>query len=140
LFGGREGFAGKGIQDQFCLQCGDNEEDEDVNCKSEARRERKNFLQHDSARPYTSILTRKNNAEFKWTVVPHLPHSPKHVTSDLHLFGLMKEGLHGTHFADDDDDDDDNVAITKLTTTFTTGRCRLWFSGGENVYKALVNV
>jgi hypothetical protein len=38
----------------------------------------------------------------------------------------MKEGLHGTHFADDDDDDDDNVVITKLTATFTTGRCRLW--------------
>jgi hypothetical protein len=59
------------------------------------------FLQHDNARPHTSILTRKTTAEFAWTVLLHLLHSPDLAPSRFHQFCPIKDGLHGKHFAND---------------------------------------
>jgi len=56
------------------------------------------LLQHDNARPHTSLKTVEHIVSLGWTVVPHPPYSPDLVPSDFHLFGLMKDGLHGQHF------------------------------------------
>ncbi|PNF20470.1 hypothetical protein B7P43_G07694 [Cryptotermes secundus] len=59
-------------------------------------------LQHDNARPHTSLATTAQIAKFGWTVLPHQPHSPDLAPSDFHLFGPMKDGLCGQHFPDND--------------------------------------
>lgn len=41
------------------------------------------FLQHDSARPHVSILTRKAIAECGWTFVPYVLYGPSFVPSDF---------------------------------------------------------
>ncbi|PNF14748.1 hypothetical protein B7P43_G08352 [Cryptotermes secundus] len=59
-------------------------------------------LQHDNARPHTSLVTTAHITKFGWTVLPHPPYSPDLAPSDFHLFGPMKDGLHGHHFPDND--------------------------------------
>lgn len=59
-------------------------------------------LQHDNARPHTSMKTTSTLAKFGWTVLPHPPYSPDLAPSDFHLFGPLKDGLRGQHFPDDD--------------------------------------
>ena len=34
-----------------------------------------------------------------WTTLPHPPYSPDLAPSDFHLFGMMKKGLKGNHYA-----------------------------------------
>ena len=60
------------------------------------------LLQHDNARPHTSLKTVEHIVSLGWTVVPHPPYSPDLVPSDFHLFGLMKDGLRGQHFRSND--------------------------------------
>ena len=57
------------------------------------------LLQHDNARPHTSIRTMEAITSFGWTVIPHPPYSPDLAPSDYHLFGPMKEGLRATDMA-----------------------------------------
>ncbi|PNF14079.1 hypothetical protein B7P43_G02148 [Cryptotermes secundus] len=57
-------------------------------------------LQHDNARPHTSLVTTAHISKFGWTVLPHPPYSPDLAPSDFHLFGPMKDGLCGQHFPD----------------------------------------
>ena len=59
-------------------------------------------LQHDNARPHTSMKTTSTLAKFGWTVLPHPPYSPDLAPSDFHLLGPLKDGLRGQHFPDDD--------------------------------------
>ncbi|PNF17980.1 hypothetical protein B7P43_G17450 [Cryptotermes secundus] len=59
-------------------------------------------LQHDNARPHTSLANTAHIAKFGWTVLPHPPYSPNLAPSDFHLFGPMKDGLRGQHFPDND--------------------------------------
>jgi len=56
------------------------------------------LLQHDNARPHTSLKTVEHIVNLGWTVVPHPLYSPDLAPSDFHLFGLMKDGLRGQHF------------------------------------------
>jgi len=56
------------------------------------------LLQQDNTRPHTSLKTMEHIVILGWTVVPHPPFSPNLVRSDFHLFGPMKDGLHGQHF------------------------------------------
>ena len=56
------------------------------------------LLQHDNARPHTSLKTREVIASFGWTTVTHPPYSPDLAPSDYHLFGPLKEGVRGQHF------------------------------------------
>jgi len=58
------------------------------------------LIQHDNARPHTSLRTQVAIAKFGWTVLPHPPHSPDLAPSDFRLFGALKYALHGTRFDD----------------------------------------
>ena len=60
------------------------------------------LLQHDNARPHTSLKTVDHIVNLDWTVLPHPPYSPYLAPSDFHLFGPMKDGLHGQHFPSND--------------------------------------
>jgi len=60
------------------------------------------LLQHDNARPHTSLKTVEHIANLGWTVLPHPTYSPDLAPSDFHLLGLMKDGLHGQHFPSND--------------------------------------
>jgi len=60
------------------------------------------LLQHDNARPHTSLKTVKHIANLGWTVLPHPTYSPGLAPSDFHLFGPMKDGLRGQHFPSND--------------------------------------
>jgi len=60
------------------------------------------LLQHDNARPHTSLKTVEHTVNLGWTVIPHPPYSPDSVPSDFHLFGPMKDGLRGQHFPSND--------------------------------------
>ena len=59
------------------------------------------LLQHDNAKPHTSLKTREVIASFGWTTVTHPPYSPDLAPSDYHLFGPLKEGVRGQHFTSD---------------------------------------
>ena len=61
------------------------------------------LLQHDNARPHTSIKTREMVTAFGWTTLPHPPYSPDLAPSDYHLFGPMKEALRGNRYSTDDE-------------------------------------
>jgi histone-lysine N-methyltransferase SETMAR len=56
------------------------------------------LIQHDNARPHTSLRTQEAIAKFGWTVHPHPPYSL--APSDFHLFGPLKDALRGTRFED----------------------------------------
>jgi len=56
------------------------------------------LLQHNNARPHTSLKTMEHTANLDWTVLSHPLYSPDFLPSDFHLLGLMKDGLHGQHF------------------------------------------
>lgn len=59
------------------------------------------LLQHDNARPHTSLRTRQEITRHGWTTLPHPPYSPDLAPSDFHLFGPMKEALRGQRFSTD---------------------------------------
>ncbi len=61
------------------------------------------LLQHDDARPHTSLRTSEAIASFGWTVLPHPVFSLDLAPSDYHLFGPLKDGLRGRHFKDDEE-------------------------------------
>jgi hypothetical protein len=48
------------------------------------------LLQHDNARPHTSLRTREHITKMSWTVLPHPPYNPDLAPSDFHLFGSLK--------------------------------------------------
>ena len=50
---------------------------------------REMLLQHDNARPHTSVKTRAAITRLGRTVLPHPPYSPALASSDFHLFGLL---------------------------------------------------
>jgi histone-lysine N-methyltransferase SETMAR len=59
------------------------------------------LIQHDNARPHTSLRTEEAIAKFGWSVLPHPLYSPDLAPSDFHLFGPLKDALRGTGFEDD---------------------------------------
>ena len=44
------------------------------------------LIQHDNARPHTSLRTEEAITKFGWTVLPNPPHHPDLEPSDFHLF------------------------------------------------------
>jgi len=60
------------------------------------------LLQHDNARPHTSLRTMEHIDNLGWTVLPHPLYSLDLAPSDFHLFGAKKDGLHGQHFPSND--------------------------------------
>ena len=53
------------------------------------------FLLQHNTRSHTSLDPMEHIAILGWTVLPHSLHSPNLVPSDFHLFGPMKDRLHG---------------------------------------------
>jgi len=60
------------------------------------------LIQHDNARPHTSLRAQEAIAKFGWNVLPHPPHSPDLAPSDFHLLGPLNDALRGTRFEDDE--------------------------------------
>jgi histone-lysine N-methyltransferase SETMAR len=60
------------------------------------------LLQHDNARPHTSLNTQKAVIKLGWTVLPHPPYSPDLVPSDFRLFETIKDAIRGKMFGSDD--------------------------------------
>ena len=61
------------------------------------------LLQHDNARPHTSLKTHEVISSFGWITISHPPYSPDLVPSDFHLVGLLKESLRRRHFSNDEE-------------------------------------
>lgn len=61
------------------------------------------LIQHDNARPHTSLRTSEHIAKQGWTVLPHPPYSPDLAPSDFHLFGALKDGIRGRHFENNEE-------------------------------------
>ena len=96
----------------------------------ESREKKTTFLlQHNSARPHTSLKTVEHIVNLGRTVVPHPLYSLDLAPSDFHLFGPMKDGLCGQHFPS-------NNAIIRAVKQWVT-------SAGADFYEcgmqALVN-
>jgi hypothetical protein len=83
------------------MPCGDTEKAGNMNCERRPKKKGTFFLQHDNAGPHIGILARETIAEFGWTGLPYLLYSPDLVPSDFHLYGPMKDDLHGKHFTSD---------------------------------------
>ena len=62
---------------------------------------KKIYLQHNNARPHTSIKTREAITSFGWTTVPHPPYSPDLAPSDYYLFDAIRK-TRGKHYDDDE--------------------------------------
>jgi histone-lysine N-methyltransferase SETMAR len=60
------------------------------------------LIQHDNARPHTSLRNQEAIAKFGWNVLPHLQYSPDLAPSGFHIFRPLKDALHGTRFEDDE--------------------------------------
>jgi len=56
------------------------------------------IILHDNARPHAARLTSEAIAKLGWEVLPHPFYSPDLAPSDYHLFGFVKDQLHGQHY------------------------------------------
>ena len=60
------------------------------------------LLQYVNTMLYTSLKTLEHTANLCWTILPYPPSSLDLLPSDFHLFGPVKDGLHGQHFPSND--------------------------------------
>jgi histone-lysine N-methyltransferase SETMAR len=60
------------------------------------------LLQYNNARPHTNLKTQEAITKLGWTVLPHPPYSPD-LASDFHLFGALKDAIHGKRSGSDDE-------------------------------------
>ena len=79
------------------------------------------LLQHDNAKPHTSLKTVEHIVNLGWTVIPHPLYSPYLAPSDVHLFRPMKDGLRGQHLPS-------NEAVVRAVKQWAT-------SAGADFYK-----
>ena len=61
------------------------------------------LLQHDNARPHTSLKTREVISFFGWITISYPLYSPDLAPSDFHLFEPLKESLRGRHLSSDEE-------------------------------------
>ena len=94
------------------------------------------LIQHNNARPHTSLWTQEAITKSGWTVLPHPPYTPDLAPSDFHLFGPLKDALHGTRF-----EDDENVIqavrtwlCEQETSWYREGMCALVLHWRKAVY------
>ena len=59
------------------------------------------LIQHDNARPHTSLRTSEHITKLGLAVLLHPSYSPDLATSDFHLFGPLKDSIRGKHFEND---------------------------------------
>jgi len=63
------------------------------------KRLRRNIIiLHDNTCPHATRLISKAIAKMGWEVLPHPSYSPDLAPSDYHLFGFVKDQLHGQHY------------------------------------------
>ena len=96
------------------------------------------LLQHDNARPHTSLKTHEVISSFGWTTISHTRCSPDLVPSDFHLFGHLKESLRGRHLSSDEEV---KTAVRKWLKTqpvefHNEGMCALVKRWEKTVWKA----
>jgi histone-lysine N-methyltransferase SETMAR len=60
------------------------------------------LLQHNNARPHTSLKTQVAITKLGWTVLPHPPYIPDLAPSGFHLFGALKDAIRRKRFGSDD--------------------------------------
>ena len=60
------------------------------------------MLLQDNARPHTAAHTLETLKQLKWEAMEHPAYSPDLVSSDFHLFGLLKNALPGRRFSCND--------------------------------------
>jgi histone-lysine N-methyltransferase SETMAR len=53
------------------------------------------IILHDNAHPHAARLTLEAIAKMGWDILPHPSYSPDLAPSDYHLFGFVKDQLHG---------------------------------------------
>ena len=87
------------------------------------------LIQHDNARPHTSLLTQEAIAKFGWNVLPHHSYSPDLAPSDFHLFGPLEDALRGTWF-------EDNERVIRAVRTWLREQETSWY---REVMRALVS-
>ena len=56
------------------------------------------LLQHDNARPHTSLKTSEAIIKYGWIMLPHLPYSLNLARSHFHPFGALKHAIHSMKF------------------------------------------
>ena len=61
------------------------------------------FQWYFNAPPHTNIKTKETITSFGCTTLRQPLYSPYFVTSDYHLFGIMKESLRGKYYASDEE-------------------------------------
>jgi hypothetical protein len=61
------------------------------------------LLQHDNARPHSSLKTWEAITKFGWTMLPYPPNSPNLAQSDFHTCGALKYAICGTMFESEGD-------------------------------------
>ena len=72
----------------------------DVYSKRRGQTSEGELFHHDNARPHTAKKTLELIEKIGWEVAHHPPYSPDLAPSDYHLFGPLKNHLHGTKFSD----------------------------------------
>ena len=76
-----------------------------------------------NARPYTSLVTRKNLSKLGWEVMLHPPFSPYLAPSDYHLFYSLQNHLNGKTF-------DLNEVIKNELIQFFSFRNQIFYRSG----------
>jgi len=91
------------------------------------------LLQHDNARPCTSLKITEHTVGLGWTALPHPLYTPDLVPSDLHLLGMTKDGLNGQHFPSNN-----TITaavkqwVTSMGADFQKHSLQLLFTAGKN--------
>jgi histone-lysine N-methyltransferase SETMAR len=77
------------------------------------------LIQHDNARPHTSLRTQEAITKFGWNVLPRPPYSPDLAPSDFHLFGP----LHGARL-------EDGESVIRAVRTWLREQETSWYREG----------
>jgi histone-lysine N-methyltransferase SETMAR len=89
------------------------------------------LLQHDKARPHTSLKTREAITKFGLTLLPHPPYIPDLAPSGFHPFGDLKNAVCGVKFKTDG-----NVIST--VRTWLHEQDKEWYQQGTHTFFSLV--
>jgi len=81
------------------------------------------LLQHENAKPHTTVATTDATAHLRFTVLPHPVYSPDLGPRDFHLLPKLKEDFRGQNFSSDEEV---NAAVHQ------------WFQRGGNFFKDII--
>jgi len=84
---------------------------------------KKVLLHHDNGRPCTAAATVETVQQLGFTLLQHPPYSPDLARSDYHIFGPLKEALHGRRFTSDEE-------VKEVVHTWLREQPKSFFSAG----------